>query len=49
MSKNGTNESICRAGIETDVENRLVDTVEEGEGVRIESSTETYTFPHVTS
>ena len=30
--KNGTNEPICRAGIDTDVENRFVDMVGEGEG-----------------
>ena len=29
--KNGTDEPICRAGIETDVEKRCVDTGEEGE------------------
>ena len=47
MSKNGTNESICRAGIETDVENRLVDTVEEGEGVRIERAALKHTHSHM--
>ena len=31
--KNGTDKPICRAGIDTDVENRLLDTV--GEGGRI--------------
>ena len=30
--KNGTNEPICRAGIDTDVENRCVDMAGEGEG-----------------
>ena len=30
--KNGTYEPICRAGIDTDVENRFVDMVGEGEG-----------------
>ena len=32
--KDGTDEPICRAGIETDVENGLVDTGWEGEGGR---------------
>ena len=31
-----TDEPICRAGIETDIENRLMDTEREGEGEMIE-------------
>ena len=27
--KNGTHEPTCRTGIDTDIENRIVDTVEE--------------------
>ena len=30
--KNGVDEPICRAGIETDMENRLMDTAGQGEG-----------------
>ena len=32
IQKNGTDELMCRAGIETDIENGLVDTGGEGEG-----------------
>ena len=32
IQKNGTDEPICRAGIETQIKNRLVDTEWEGKG-----------------
>ena len=32
IQKNGTDEPICRAGIETDIENRLMDTAGAGKG-----------------
>ena len=32
LQKNGTDKPICRAGIETQIENRFMDTVGAGEG-----------------
>ena len=32
IQKKDTDEPICRAGLDADVENRLVDTTREGEG-----------------
>ena len=32
IQKKDTHEPICRAGLDADVENRLVDTTQEGEG-----------------
>ena len=44
--KDSTAEPICRAALETDIENRLVDTVGEGAGGKDgECSTETCTSP----
>ena len=46
--KDGTDEPICRAAMETDIENRRVDTKREGEGGKNwESNTETYTLPYI--
>ena len=46
--KNSNDEPICRTGIETQTEDRLMDTTEEGEGgMNRESSIETYTLPCV--
>ena len=42
----GTDEPICRPAVETQMENRIVDTVGEG-GTNWESSMETYTLPYV--
>ena len=42
-----TGEPICRAGVETKTENRLMDTAREGEGgTNWESSTETCVLPY---
>ena len=49
LQKNGTDKPICRAGIETHIENRFMDTVGAGEGgTNWESSTEIHTLPCVT-
>ena len=46
--KKGTNEPLCRAGIDTDVENRLVGTAGEGEGgMNQESRIDVHTLPCV--
>ena len=46
--KNGVDEPICRAGIETDMENRLMDTEGEEKGGMIwESSIDIYTLLYV--
>ena len=45
IQKNGTDEHICRAGIETQIQRKTVDTVREGKGgASRESSTEMYTL-----
>ena len=41
--ENGTNEPICRAVIETDIDNRLVDTGGEA-GTNLESGIDIYTI-----
>ena len=41
--ENGTNEPICRAVIETDIDNRLVDTGGEA-GINLESGIDIYTI-----
>ena len=46
IEKDGTDEPICRAAVDEDIENRLMDTVGGGEGVggtSGESSMDTYT------
>ena len=45
----GTDEPVCRAAVgDADIENRLVDTVGEGEGgANGDSSMETYKWPHI--
>ena len=46
--KNGTDEPICRAGLEMQTENELVDTAGEGKGdMNWENSTDIYTLPWV--
>ena len=48
IQKNGTDEPICRAGIETDIENGHVDTEGEEEGgTNLENSSDIYTLPCV--
>ena len=48
IQKHGTNDPTCRAAKETDVNNRLLDSVGEGEGGMIwENSIETYTLPYI--
>ena len=48
IQKDGTDEPICRAAVETNMEKRLVDTEGEGQGgTNGENSTETYTLPYV--
>ena len=43
----GTDEPLCKAAMETDIEDRLVDTVGVGEGgMNWKSSIETYTLPY---
>jgi len=46
--ENGTNEPICRAVIETDIDNRLVDTGGEA-GTNLESGIDIYTIVVVVS
>ena len=49
IEKDGIDEPICRAAMETHMENRLVGPGECGEdGTNRETDTETYTLPYVT-
>ena len=48
IQKNGTDEAVCRAGIEMQTQNQHVDAAEEGEGgPKGKSSTDLYTLPCV--
>ena len=48
FQKDSNDDFTCKAAKETDVKNRLLDSVEEGEGVMIwENNIETYSLPYV--
>ena len=48
IQNNGNDEALCRAGIETQTESRVVDTAGKGKGgTNGESNNKTHTYPYV--